>query len=80
MSPKGLLAAKQKLLARFEHVQAQSDGGLKFTFLGMGLFCSREIDEDYVVLALITVSRLPRTMIPVASPMPMPRKEWVKES
>ena len=51
MSPKGLLAAKQKLLARFEHVQAQSDGGLKFTLLGMGLFCSREIDEDYVVLA-----------------------------
>jgi hypothetical protein len=27
VSPKGLLAAKQKLLARFEHVQEQSDGG-----------------------------------------------------
>ena len=51
VSPKGLLAAKQKLLPRLQHVQPQPGGGLKFALFEMGLFCSREIDEDYVALA-----------------------------
>ena len=51
MSPKGLLAAKQKLLPRLQYVQPQPGGGLEFALFGLGQFSGAGVDDDDAVLA-----------------------------
>jgi len=51
VSPKGLLlAAKQKLLPRLQHVQPQPGGGLELALFRLSQFSGAEVDDDYAVL------------------------------